>query len=138
MNINKIILGGLIGGVVALILGFVFYGVLLTDFFSSNAGSATGVMRADDEMLWGPMIIGHVAWGVLFAYIFERWANISTFVGGAKAGAVIAVLVSLTYNMINLATTHVMNLTGALVDVVVMALVAAVTAGTVAWSLGRK
>ncbi len=41
MNTNKILLAGLIGGVVAFVLGFLFYGVLLTDFFEANAGSAT-------------------------------------------------------------------------------------------------
>ena len=138
MNNNKIILGGLIGGVVALLIGFVFYGLLLTNFYESNMGSATGVMRSDEEMLWGPMIIGHIAWGLLFAYIFEKWAGIRAFVGGAKAGALIAALVALTYNMISLATTHIADLTAALVDVVVMAVIASVTAGVVGWFLGRK
>ena len=132
------LLAGLIGGAVALILGFVFYAVLLADFFEANAGSATGVMRADDEMLWGPMIIGHLAWGGLYALIFGRWATISTFVTGAKAGAVIGVLVSLTYNMIGMGTTHVMNMTGALVDVAVMGVISALVGGAVGWFLGRK
>ncbi|MBK8968059.1 MAG: hypothetical protein IPM36_15615 [Lewinellaceae bacterium] len=137
MTTNKILLAGLIGGVVAFILGFLFYGMILSDFFVSNMGSATGVIRGDDEMQWGPMIIGHLAYGLLFAVIFGRWANISTFVTGAKAGAVIGFLVSLAHAMIQLGSTHLSNMTGTLADVGVGTLLSAGTAGVVGWFLGR-
>ena len=81
MSNNKILLAGLVGAVVAFILGFIVYGNLLMDFFIENSGSASGVMRGDDEMQWIPMILGHVTWGMLFAIIFGRWANISTMRG---------------------------------------------------------
>lgn len=137
MTTNKILLAGLIGGVVAFILGFLFYGIILSDFFASNMGSATGVMRGDDEMQWGPMIIGHLAYGLLFAVIFGRWANISTLATGAKAGAVIGFLVSLAHVMIQLGSTHLSNMTGALADVGVGTLLSAGTGGVVGWFLGR-
>ncbi len=137
MDTNKILLAGLFGGMVAFFLGFLFYGLLLNDFFQSNAGSATGVRRGDDELIWIPMILGHLAWGMLFAVIYGRWANISTFITGAKAGAVIGFLVAMTHDMINLASTHIMNSNGAIANVVVMTIVAAIVGGVVAWFLGR-
>lgn len=137
MDTNKILLAGLIGSVAAFFLGFLVYGVALAGFFESNLGSATGVMRADDEMLWIPMIVGHLAWGFLIAIIYGRWANISTFATGAKAGAVIGALVGLTFDMINLGSTHIMNATGAMVDVLVMAIMTAIVGGVVGWFYGR-
>lgn len=137
MNTNKLVLAGVVGGAVAFFLGFLFYGLLLADFFSNNMGSATGVMRADNEMQWGPMVIGHLAWGLLFAYIFMKWATISTFNTGAKAGAVIGLLVAVTFDMINLGTTHVGTMTSALVDIVVMTVISAVVGGVVGLMLGR-
>lgn len=137
MNTNKILLAGLIGGAVAFLLGFLFYGLLLSEFFASNMGSATGVMRGDEEMQWIPMIVGHIAWGMLFAVIFGRWAGISTFATGAKAGALIGALDGLAFDMIQLGSTHVSNLTGALVDVVVLTVVSAITGGVVGWFFGR-
>ena len=137
MNTNKILLAGLIGGAVAFLLGFLAYGLICRDFFESNMGSATGVMRGDDEMLWVPMIIGHLAWGLLFALIYGRWANISTFATGAKAGAAIGLLVGLAFDMIQLGSTHMSNLTGALADVAILTVISAVIGGVVGWFLGR-
>ncbi len=137
MNTNKIIIAGIVGGVVAFILGFLIYGMALSNFFASNAGSASGVMRADDEMLWIPMIVGHLTWGLLFAVIFGRWAQISTFSTGAQAGALIGFLIACTFDFINLATTHISTLTAVIVDLIVMTIVSAIVGGVVGLMLGR-
>jgi hypothetical protein len=134
---NKILLAGLIGGVAAFLLGGLFYGVLLKDFFLANSGSATGVIRGDDEMLWGPMVIGHLALGYLIAYVLGKWATISTFVSGLKAGGTIGFLISAAYTMINLGSTHIMNPTGSITDIVVQTFSFAITGGVVGWFLGR-
>ncbi len=137
MNTNKILIAGLIGWVVALLCGFLAYDLLLGDFFSANTGSATGVLRADDEMEWIPMLLGHLTWGLFFALVFGRWANISTFVTGAKAGAVLGFLVVCSFDLINYGSTNIMNLTGVIADIVVMTLISTIVGGVVAWFLGR-
>jgi hypothetical protein len=137
MNTTKILVAGLIGAAVALLLGFLCFGMLFADFFESHTGSATGIMRGDENMLWGPMIIGHVAWGLLFAIIYGRWASISTFATGAKAGAVIGLLVGLTVDMIYYGSTNIYDLTGAMTDVVLMTVLSAIVGGCVGWYLGR-
>ena len=48
---TKTIVAGVIGGIVYFLLGWLIYGMLMSDFFEANSGSATGVMRADDEMI---------------------------------------------------------------------------------------
>ncbi len=138
MSTNKILIAGLIGGLAAFILGWLFYGTLLMGFFEKNAGSATGVTRPMEEMVWWAMILGHLAYGYLFALIFGRWANISTLATGAKAGAVIGGLMALTFDMIMYGSTNISNLTAALVDVVVMIVTGAIVGGVVAWWLGRE
>ncbi len=138
MGTNKILIAGLIGGLTAFILGWLFYGTLLMGFFEKNAGTATGVNRPMEDMVWWAMILGHLAYGYLFALIYGRWASISTFVTGAKAGAVIGGLMALTFDMIMYGSTNISNLTAALVDVVVMAVTGAIVGGVVAWWLGRK
>jgi uncharacterized membrane protein len=137
MNTNKILVAGVVGGVVAFLLGFLAYGVLLSDFFANNVGSAKGVMRGDGEMLWIPMILGHLAWGFVFAIIYGRWASISTFATGAKAGAVLGFLIASTFNLINLGSTHISTTTGAIVDIIVMTVVASIVGGVVGMMLGR-
>jgi hypothetical protein len=138
MTTNKILISGLIGAVVAFVLGFLTWGLLLNEFMLNNSGTASGIMRADDEMLWIPMIVGHLAWGLLIAIIFGRWAGISTFATGAKAGAVLGFLIGLTTDMISLGSMHVMNVTAAITDVVALTIISAIVGGTVAWFLGRE
>lgn len=137
MNTNKIIVAGLVGGVVAFMLGFLIYGMALESFMAKNAGSATGVMRDQADFQWIPMILGHLSFGLFFAVIFGRWATISTFATGAKAGAVLGFLIGFAYDMINYGSTNLMNLTGAIVDILVGTVIAAIVGGVVGLMLGR-
>lgn len=136
MNVSKLLIAALVGAVVAFLLGWLTWGVIFSDFFEANAGTATGVGRGDD-MLWVPMILGHIAWGLLFAVIFERWAQISTFVTGAKAGAVIGFLAASTFDLIAYGSSNLSNLTATLVDIVLMTVIAAIMGGVIGWMLGR-
>ena len=138
METNKILIAGLLGGITAFLLGWLFYGTLLMGFFADNAGAAQGVSREMEDMVWWAMIVGHLAYGYLFALIYGRWASISTFATGAKAGAVIGGLFGLTADMILYGSTHVTTLTGALVDILVMVVTGAIVGGVVGWWLGRK
>jgi len=137
MNAKKLIVAGLLGSVVAFILGWIIWGILLSGVTANYAGSATGVMRGEDEMLWLPLAIGHLGLGFLLAIIYERWATISTFATGAKAGAVIGLLVAFANNMIMLGTTHIMQPTGAIIDILASAVSMGLTGGFVGWWLGR-
>lgn len=49
MSTSKILIAGLVGGVVAFLLGFLIYGLALNSFFEQQAGSATGVMKAEAD-----------------------------------------------------------------------------------------
>ena len=138
MSNSKIFTAGLVGAIVAFLLGFIVYGNLLAEFFVENSGSASGVMRGDDEMQWIPMILGHVTWGMLFAIVFGKWANISTFTTGAKSGALLGFLIGASFDLIQLGSTHIPNLTGIVVDIVVMTIVSAIVGGVVGWFFGRN
>lgn len=136
MDTTKFLLGTIGGAITALILGYLLYGMLLMGFFESNLGTATGVMKGTDELNWLWMIIGHLFAGAFISYIFLKWANISTFSGGASAGAIIGFLMAGSYDLIGYATTNVYNLTAALADIVVTAIIVAITGGVVGLILG--
>ncbi|MDH3796140.1 MAG: hypothetical protein OER83_04640, partial [Flavobacteriaceae bacterium] len=85
MNAGKIIIAGLIGSIVAFMLDFITFAFLLEDFFLVNSGTAEGVERGDD-LLMTPLIIGHLAWGLLLAYILGKLSHIDSFSQGALTG----------------------------------------------------
>ena len=86
MDSKKRIMATLAGFVVFFLLGWLLYGMLLMDFFMNNAGSATGVMRADTEMVWWALILGNVFQAYLLVYILGKWANVTSFSAGLQAG----------------------------------------------------
>ncbi|MFM9837293.1 MAG: DUF1761 family protein [Cyclobacteriaceae bacterium] len=138
MDAKKRIMATLAGFIVYFMLGFLLYGILLSDFMGANTGSATGVMRTDDDMQWWALIVGNVVQAYLLVYIFGNWANITTFGGGLKAGAIIGFIISLGFGLNMYGTTNISNLTATLVDPIVMTVMMGATGGAIGWVLGRK
>jgi hypothetical protein len=138
MDAKKRILATLAGFVVFFMLGWLLYGMLLMDFFTTNAGSATGVQKSEDEMVWWALIVGNVLQSYLLVYIFGKWANITTFAEGLKGGAMIGLILGYAYDLIMYSTANIMNLTAALVDPLIAALMMSLAGGVIGWVLGRK
>lgn len=135
---TKTLIAAIIGGISSFLLGWLFYGILCKDAFASMSGSATGVMRADSEMVYWALILGNLVIGYMVAFIFSTWAGINTFVAGAKAGAVIGFLFTLGFDMVTYATSNISTLNGALLDVAVSTVMWTISSGLVAWWLGRS
>ncbi|HKK88639.1 MAG TPA: hypothetical protein VJ917_07295 [Saprospiraceae bacterium] len=137
MNARKIIIAGLVGSVIAYLLGWLIWGNLLSDIMENYSGSATGVMRSDSEMLHAPLAIGHLGFGFLLAVIFGRWASISTFSTGLIAGGAIGFLSVFGSDLIMLGTTHLMQVEGVIIDIIAGTVSMGLTGGVVGWMLGR-
>ncbi|MEM7102173.1 MAG: hypothetical protein AAF502_03505 [Bacteroidota bacterium] len=135
MNVKNWLIGGVAGGVTAFVVGFLFYGLLLADFFASH-NNVAGSMRADDEMVWWALIVGHLIYGLLFSFIFTKWAAIKTFMTGLKGGAIVGVLMGLGYGMIMYATTNLGSMEAVMADAVISAIMGGLTGAVVGQVLG--
>ena len=133
MKIDKLLLSTLAGGVAYFLLGWLLYGVVFMGFFEAH--STTNVMK--EPMAWWALIVGNLLWAFFLAYVFSRWAGISTFATGLQAGAIIGLLVSLSFDLSIFGTSEMMDLTGTLVDPIVNAIMTGITGGVVGWVLGR-
>ena len=67
MKSNKILIGGLIGGVTSFLLGWIIYGVILKDAMVSPIA---GLMKPETDMIWWAMIGSCLAQGFLVSYVF--------------------------------------------------------------------
>jgi hypothetical protein len=131
MNSQKFLVGGIVGGIVFFLLGYVFYGLLLKDFFATN-----GMAANMDTMIWWAMIVGNLVSGFLIAYILGK-ANVSSPLAGAGVGFVVGLLMSASFDLINYGIGHGMTLKGVFADIFVGAVIAAIT-GAVIGSLMRS
>lgn len=135
---SKTIIAGILGGICSFLLGWLLYGVLFKDMMASMAGSATGVMRADDEMVFWALILGNLIMGILIAYIFSQWASINTFMGGLTGGATFSGLFAAGFNFIFYGTTNVMAFSGIFIDLVINIVMWGLTSAVIGWWLGRS
>ncbi len=124
---TKAIAASVAGGVTLFLLGFLFYELLLADFFAIDV--------AKDPIGIPYIVLGEVLWGGLLVWFFSR-AGISTLADGAKAGAVFGFLAVLAFGFIQYGTTTIADLTVYLADSVISAVRFAGAGAVIGWSLG--
>lgn len=138
---SKTLVAAVLGGLAAFLTGWIIYGLVLKGTMESMMGTATGVMKTDDEMMsvssMGFVLVGNIVFGYLLAHIFSKWANITTAAGGASAGAVLLGLYAFGYDLIMYGTTNMMKLPAVFIDTACSAIFGAVAGAVIGWWLGR-
>ena len=105
MDTKNFLLASLAGGIVFFVSGFLFYGVLLSDFMV--AGSAEGVMKETPDFV--PLILSQLIFGAFLTMVLRRWPGAGTLAQGAKAGASLGVMLGLGFSLVQYATMNVMT-----------------------------
>lgn len=132
MNSQKFLLGGVVGGILFFLLGYVFYGLLLKDFFANN-GMATNM----DTFVWWALVAGNLAGGFLLAYILGK-ANTSSAGAGAGTGFVVGLLMSLSFDLMMYSFGQGLTTKGMIADIAVSAVMSAIVGAVIGAILGGK
>ena len=133
MNKNSMV-ATVAGTFLLLILGYLFYGIALADFFASNSGSVTNLMK--DPPDWPILILGQLATALLLVTVLG-WKGDADLASGAKTGACVGLLWGLGYGLTMHATTNISNLTAALVDPLVATVMFGITGAVMGMLLGK-
>jgi len=134
---TKMLVGGVIGGVVFFLLGWLLYGMLLMDTMAQYSNAACA--RPMEEMNMGLMVAANLFWGLAFSYILSNWSGTMSIATGATAGAIVGLLIGVAYDLMMYSTTSMMtSLTAVGIDVVVTAIMCAISGAAIAWWLARK
>jgi hypothetical protein len=138
MDSKKRILATLAGTVVCFFMGWLVYGMLLMDFMASNAGTATGVMKGETEMVWWALILGTLMQAYLLVYVFGKVGNITTFGSGFQLGLMLGLIIGFAFDLSMYGTSNVMNLTATIVDPIAGGVINGIAGGVIGVVLGRK
>lgn len=130
---SKTLIAAAAGFVVLFLLAFLFYGWLLMDFFTANAGVA-GAMKESPDWPW--VVIGEFL-GALTLAVILGWAGVRTVGEGIQKGAVFGFLVALAVGFVWLGTANVSTLASTLVDALVTAVRFGAAGAVVGMLLGR-
>ena len=96
--LTRVLAATVAGGIAFFVLGFVIYGLILDPMLMKpNMVIYAGLMK--ETPTWIPLILANFVSAFLLAYIFDKWASISTFIGGLKGGAIVWFLISLAYQL---------------------------------------
>lgn len=132
MNSQKLAVGGIAGGITFFLLGWVFFGMLLKDFFADNGSPSS------TDMVWWALILGNLLLGFLLAYILGK-ANVVTAGGGAGTGFVVGLLMSIGVNLIMYATTtHPVARKALAADAATLTVMWTIAGAVVGWIYSRK
>ena len=134
MKTNKILLGGIAGAVTFFILGWLVYGMLLTDYTTANFNQCAN--RPMEEMKWWAMILSNLAFGFLLSIVFI-WSNTKGIMAGAKVGGIVGLLlaVSIDFSMYSMSNMF-LNLTAVFVDIIVYTVLSTIVGVVVALVMG--
>lgn len=131
----KILRGTLIGGVAYFLIGWLVYGILLMDFFSSATNMCAN--RPDGEMIWWAMIVSNLL-AALFLTLFLNRTEAIGIVDGLKTGAIFGSLFTGTIDFSFWSmTTMYSSLLPLLVEIVVSAIVFAVVGMIIVLTWGK-
>lgn len=108
MNTKNFLLGGIVGGVVFFLLGWLFYGNLFANYFHENPGTATNVDKVMDQIEWWALALGNLLTGFLYAYIFAK-SGVSTLMSGLITGGIVGLLMGASIDLIMYGVSNIMS-----------------------------
>lgn len=133
----KVLVAALVGAVVAFLLGWLLWGMLLMGYYEANMIHYEGLMKSEEEFNLGLMFVGQLVLCLLLAFLFQRMGT-TDLMGGAMMGAVIG---ALFYLSVDLSFMAMMNYFSTpmvvVVDVLVNAVWLAGTGAVIGLMLGR-
>lgn len=133
----RILAATVVGGIAFFFIGWLIYGVLLAQYMKDSTISYPGLMKEPmPDMV--PLILANLVIAGLFAFVFEYWATIRTFVGGMKGGAIMMFLIALYIDLNYMAFMNIMKgFTPLIVDVLAATVIGAIVGGLIGLVLGK-
>jgi len=136
MKSNKILFGGIAGGVSFFLLGWLIYGILLMEYSMANYNQCAA--RPMEGMVWWAMILSNLAFGFLLAIVFN-WTNTHGIIAGAKVGGILGLMMafSMDLSVYSMSTTF-LHVSAVFVDIIVYAVMSAIVGAVVGLVMGKN
>ncbi len=135
MDIKRLIVGTVVGGITLYILGYIIWDMLFAEFYAANAGSATGAVK-DPQAIWA-LALGTLSYAVLLTLAIGTRADSATIVDGLKIGALVGFLMWFGADFIIYGVWNLASLTTTIVDPLLELIRAGISGAVIAGVLGK-
>ena len=132
----RLLLAAVAGGIVSFFLGWLIFGVLSANFYTAHTNHFVGLDKMQPDLI--ALVAANLVYAFTFAYVFDQWAKISSWMEGAKAGAWLAFLWVLSFDLFMYAFMNLLHKKAFAMDVVLNVVLGAVIGAVVAFVLGYK
>jgi hypothetical protein len=124
MNTKQLLLGTLLGGVSFFFLGWLIFGILLSPIMEANCSN---ISRPMEEMLFGPLIVSNLLWGLLIS-LNMAWTQKTGALAGLKTATLLGLIITSAMDLsLYSMTTYFNNLNAVIFDVFGNVLLYAIT-----------
>lgn len=132
----KIIIAGVIAGIVSFFLGWLVWGILLMDFYEKGMVSYEGMEKEDPNL---PIMgLAQIISGLLLAYIIGNFNGKMNWRRGMNIGAVVGFLLTLSMDLFFFAMMNwYKDMKFVFVDTAINTIFTALLGAIVGWYLGR-
>jgi len=129
MNVKNFLIGGIVGGIVNFLMGWLVWGILLKDIFPPPEGSGP------ENMLF--IFLGCMSFGFMLSYIFAQSDGIAQCVPGIKVAVGVSLFMSLANNFFYSMYKDTMDVKLVAIDIVASIVVATVVGAAIAVTNGK-
>ena len=136
MNNKRIFIGGIAGGILYFLLGWLVYGILLMDFMNQHAGLSGNVNRSDTDIQMAYILGGSILQGFLLAYVLVK-TNANTVAKGFITGATIGFLITASLDLTMYGTTYILSKKAILADVIAATIISAVVSAGIVFVINK-
>lgn len=128
MKTKSFLIAGVVGGIVDFLLGWLFYGMIFKNTFPQPDENSQAMLF---------IFLGCLTFGLFVSYIFTQWAQISTTITGAKAGAIIGLFVGLFHHFFDLAFNPDAAFGLVAIDMAISIVMSAIIGAVIAFVIGK-
>lgn len=133
--ILRIVLGSVAGAVVIMLLAFLFFGVLFSDFFAASIAPEFRIVGKEvPDFL--PIAAADLLYALMLSMLLTRVIKKRTFLKGAVVGLLIGMTVALHFDLIAMGTTHLKTYTTIAANTALSGIMSAIGAGVIGAILG--
>lgn len=136
MQNNKLLLGGIVGGVAFFFIGWIIYGMLLMNVMAECSSPAAAAAAKQPMEMWA-MVVSNLALGFMFAVIYSKYGTLPSVGTALQHGALIGLLMAASFDFSMYSMMNFMTLKGVFIDLAAFAVYVSLGSALIVMVMGR-